>query len=222
MMVAMSLRVPFSVRPFPSGHAEPALSHDPSIVIPRRSPGDPLNRAMHPEPANGLPGLRRAMTAEGVCTGRGYLCFSRVTPTPNPSPQGGGGRMRSAQRAASGFWTSGSGNGARNTAHLPLEGRSNGLFGRSGGCKGGRFGASEGTPTPDPSPQGGGGLALRPWKVPATSTMPPFPSPLRGGARGGGKILAPCWRDPLETPTRLPLRHYLSAPSFSGGKTRTE
>ena len=48
--------------------------------------------------------------------------------------------------------------------------------------------ASAGTPTPSPSPQGGGGLAVAPnlsgsW---AGTVAGIFPSPLRGGARGGG------------------------------------
>jgi len=36
------------------------------------------------------------------------------------------------------------------------------------------------TPTPNPSPQGGGGFA---------SVVAKFPSPLRGGVRGGGMCM---------------------------------
>jgi len=62
--------------------------------------------------------------------------------------------------------------------------------------------ASAGTPTPDPSPQGGGEQAPAPAKLPAAKPVsakgksvaeakPESPSPLWGGARGGGTAAAP-------------------------------
>ncbi|PTW56610.1 hypothetical protein C8N35_11173 [Breoghania corrubedonensis] len=54
------------------------------------------------------------------------------------------------------------------------------------------------------TPQGGERLAPRPWKVSATSRAPSFPSPLRGGGRGGGKPRPQSPRDPFETPAQPP------------------
>jgi len=61
----------------------------------------------------------------------------------------------------------------------------------------GRAIAHELTPTPNPSPQGGGGLGYRNFALALQGLSPgrsvaKFPSPLRGGVRGGGKFMGDC------------------------------
>ncbi len=122
--------------------------------------------------------------------------IARGTPTPYPSPQGGGGPRRVAPVFGSG-----------------LEGAAGGTAcrARGTGVRADPARIARGTPTPCPSPQGGGG----PRRV-----APVFGSGLEGAAGGsgagdGGGDGAHCFRAPKVRPrTRW---RWMAMPMMTGG-----